>query len=159
VRRLAAFGDSFVRCYEVNSADCWTTGLEQAWPGTQVLNFGMPVYGPDQVWLRYRRDGREFHPCGVLIGYMIENIQRVVNRFRAFYQPSTDFLLGKPRFVLDGDGLRLLPNPASSPWQLEDPRWVEETFGPQDAWYFPGMFVANPLDVSHVVRVARTAAY
>lgn len=159
VRRLAAFGDSFVHCYEVDDPYCWTDALEEAWPGTQVLNFGVPVYGPDQAWLRYQRDGRGYHPCGVLLGYMVENVHRVVNRFRAFYQPTTDFLLPKPRFLVDGGGLRLLPNPAATPEQLEDPRWVEATLGPHDAWYFPGLFVPHALDALHLVRVARTAAY
>ncbi|MBA2447203.1 MAG: hypothetical protein H0V51_04170 [Chloroflexi bacterium] len=159
VRRLVALGDSFTQCDEIELEDCWTSGLEQAWPGTEVLNFGVPGYGPDQVWLRYQRDGRQYRPCAVLIGYMVENVNRVVNRFRPFYTPQTSLVLSKPRFILEGDGLRLLPNPAATLEQLEDPRWTESAFGPDDHWYFPGMFVANPLDVSHVVRVARTAAY
>jgi hypothetical protein len=159
VRRLAAFGDSFVHCDEVNLEDCWTSGLEEAWPGTEVLNFGVPVYGPDQAWLRYERDGRAYRPCAVLIGYMVENINRVVNRFRPFYIPEANLILSKPRFVPDGDGLRLLPNPVTGPAMLADPRRVEAMLGPDDYWYFPGTFVANPLDVSYVVRVVRTAAY
>src|SRR5262249_8612240 len=43
--------------------------------------------------------------------------------------------------------------------QLKDPRWVEQNLGPDDAWYFPGLFVANPFDLLEVVRLGRTAAY
>lgn len=159
LRRLAAFGDSFTYCEEVELADCWTSQLERAWPGTEVLDFGVPGYGPDQAWLHYQRDGPAYHPCAVLIGYLIENINRVVNRFRPFYEPAGGLLLSKPRFLLDGPGLALLPNPASSPEQLADPLWVEQTLGPNDSWYFPGVFVANPLDTFQLVRLARTAAY
>ena len=159
VRRLAAFGDSFTHCDEVSNADCWTAVLERAWEGSEVLNFGVPGYGPDQAWLRYRREGRPYQPCGVLVGYMIENVNRVVNRFRPFYAPESGIALSKPRFILQGNDLRLLPNPAVTPELLDDARWVEANLGPNDAWYFPGMFVANPLDVSQVVRVARSAAY
>ncbi|HYU18498.1 MAG TPA: hypothetical protein VEQ11_07365 [Chloroflexota bacterium] len=158
-RRLAAFGDSFTHCDEVGYADCWTAELERAWPGTEVLNFGMPASAPDQAWLRYRRDGRPYRPCAVLIGYFVENINRVVNRFRPFYSPETGIVLSKPRFVLDGDGLALLQNPASRPDQLDDPRWVEQVLGPSDYWYFPGTFVANPFDFLEAVRLARTDAY
>jgi hypothetical protein len=158
-RRLAAFGDSFTHCDEVNNPECWTAQLEQSWQSTEVLNFGVPGYGPDQGWLRYERDGRPYRPCGVLIGYMIENVHRVVNRFRPFYAPQTGIALSKPRFILQGDDLTLLPNPATSPELLTDPRWVEETLGPNDPWYFPGMFVPHPLDALQIVRVARSAAY
>ena len=56
VRRVAAFGDSFTHCDEVNYPDCWTAELERAWSGTEVLNFGVPGYSPDQAWLRYQRE-------------------------------------------------------------------------------------------------------
>jgi hypothetical protein len=159
VRRFAAFGDSFTHCDEVAYADCWTRQLELAWAGTEVLNFGVPGYGPDQAWLRYQRDGRSFRPCGVLIGYLVENVNRVVNRFRPFYSPGDGIPLAKPRFLLEGDGLSLLPNPAVAPEQLDDDRWVETQLGPHDLWYFPNTFVASPIDVLQVGRVARSAAY
>ena len=159
MRRLAAFGDSFTHCDEVNNRDCWTAQLERTWAGTEVLNFGVPGYGPDQSWLRYQRDGQPYRPCAVLIGYLIENVNRVVNRFRPFYAPEDGIALSKPRFVLRGDELVLLPNPAPGPESLGDPHWVEDTLGPHDYWYFPGMFVESPLDSLQVVRVARSAAY
>ncbi len=133
--------------------------LERAWAGTEVLDFGVPAYGPDQAWLRYERDGLPYQPCAVLIGYYVGDIDRVVNRFRPFYTPETSLVAGKPRFLLDRDGLALLPNPATSLELLDDPVWVEEALGPHDHWYFPGVFVASPLDVSQLVRLARTAMY
>ena len=158
-RRLAAFGDSYTYCHEANLSDCWTTKLERALPGSEVLNFGVPGYGPDQAWLRYKRDGPTFEPCAVLIGYMIENVNRVVNRYRPFLVPETDLIASKPRFLLAGDGLTLLPNPATHPEQLTDPSWVERVVGEHDRWYFPGVLVPNPLDGIGLVRLARTAAY
>jgi hypothetical protein len=159
VSRLAAFGDSFTHCSEVTQRDCWAVLLEHALPGTEVLSFGVSAYGPDQAWLRYQRDGRPYRPCGVLIGYYVGDIDRVVNRFRPFLLPDDGIVMSKPRFLLDGDGLKLLPNPATKPKQFSDPLWVEQTLGQHDAWYFPGTFIAGPLDGSWVVRLARTAAY
>lgn len=159
VRRIAAFGDSFTYCAEVTQADCWVPRLERAWPGSEILNFGVLAYGPDQAWLRYQRDGLPYHPCGVLIGYFADDIDRVVNRFRPFISPNDSVMFGKPRYLLDGDGLRLLANPVTDPRQLGDPRWVEANLGDHDAWYFPGTFVEQPLDSLWLVRLARTAVY
>ena len=158
-QRIAAFGDSFTHCSDVTQQDCWVPRLEAAWPGSEVLNFGVTAYGPDQAWLRYQRDGRPFQPCGVLIGYFVEDIDRVVNRFRPFIHPDDSVVLSKPRFLLDGDELTLLPNPTSDPRQLGDPEYVERTLGPHDSWYFPGTFVPGPFDQFGIARLARTAAY
>jgi len=132
IRRLAAFGESFTYCQEVDASDCWTDSLERLWPGTEVLNFGVPGYGPDQAWLRYQRDGGQYESCAVLIGFMVENVNRVVNRFYPFYQPDTGLVASKPRFLLADDSLTLLPSPVSDPGQLEDPAWVESVLGPYD---------------------------
>jgi hypothetical protein len=157
--RLAAFGDSFTHCDDVENDECWTAQLEAEIPGVEVLNFGVSGYAPDQAWLRYQREGRAYHPCAVLIGYMVENVNRVVNRFRPFYQPETGITLGKPRFLLQGDGLELLPVPARSALDYGDAAWVERELGPHDFWYFPGVFASSPLDLSHVVRLGRTVTY
>jgi hypothetical protein len=157
--RLAAFGDSFTHCDDVENDECWTAQLEQEVPGTEVLNFGVSGYAPDQAWLRYQQEGRAYRPCAVLIGYMVENVNRVVNRFRPFYQPDTGITLGKPRYLLQGDSLELLPSPARSPLDYGNPAWVERELGPHDFWYFPGMFAGGLLDASHFIRLGRTAAY
>jgi hypothetical protein len=159
VRRVAAFGDSFTHCDEVNLQDCWTTRLEAAWERSEVLNFGIQASAPDQGWLRYQRDGKPYRPCAVLMGFQVENVNRVVNRYRPFYSPTSGVAFSKPRFVLDGDGLRLLPNPVTGPGQLDDPAWVERNLGPSDFWYFPGMFAPSPLDGLMLSRLTRSALY
>lgn len=159
VRRLAAFGDSFTHCDEVSLQDCWTTRLEAAWDRSEVLNFGIPASAPDQGWLRYQRDGKPYRSCAVLVGFQVENVNRVVNRYRPFYSPQSGIAFSKPRFVLEGDGLRLLPNPVSGPGQLDDPAWVERELGPNDFWYFPGMFAPSPLDNLMLARLTRSALY
>jgi hypothetical protein len=157
--RLAAFGDSFTHCDDVENDECWTSQLEAEIPGVEVLNFGVSGYSPDQAWLRYQQEGRDYRPCAVLIGYMVENVNRVVNRFRPFYQPDTGISLGKPRFVLQGDRLELLPTPARSALDYTDPAWVERELGPHDFWYYPGVFAGSLFDLSHFVRLGRTVAY
>jgi hypothetical protein len=159
VKRIAAYGDSFTYCWEVGIEDCWTTLLERSLTDTEVLNFGVPGYGPDQAGLRYLRDGVEWHPCAVLIGHMTENIDRVVNRFRGFLVPRDGPALPKPRYIFEDGQLQPLPASVERTEDLRNPAWVEANLGPSDAWYFPGIFVANPLDRLDVVRLVRTAAY
>ena len=55
---------------------------------------------------------------------MLENINRVVNRYRPFYDQSVT-PLAKPRFVLRDGRLALLPSPVRSIDDLKDPAWVE----------------------------------
>ena len=159
IRRLTAFGDSFTHCSETTQVDCWAVQLEGAMPGTEVLNFGVPGFGPDQAWLRYQRDGRKFGGCAVLIGYFVGDIERVINRFRPFIHPDDSVVLGKPRYLLDGDSLTLLPNAVTDPNVLRDPAWAEQNLAQNDSWFYPGTFVRGPLDRSWLVRLARTAAY
>ncbi len=158
-RRIAAFGDSFTHCDEVNVEDCWSERLAAAWDGSEVLNFGVPAGAPDQGWLRYQRDARAYQPCAVLIGFQVENVNRVVNRYRPFYAPGTGIVSSKPRFVVEGTELRLLPNPVTESEQLNDLAWVERTLGPHDFWYYPGMFAPSTLDDLVLVRLTRTAVY
>jgi hypothetical protein len=111
VLRIGAFGDSFTHASDVANPVTWEMQLEGMVPGLEVLNFGVPGYGPDQAFLRYRREGVAFHPHIVFIGFMSENVGRVVNTFRPFYFPNSGMAFGKPRFALDGSALLLYPNP------------------------------------------------
>lgn len=105
--RVVAVGDSFVHCDEVSLADSWPVQLEQARPGTEVLNFGVPGYGTDQALLRWRRDARDFAADVALLGIWPEDICRNVSRQRYFLNPAGDFG-AKPGFALAGDAVRLM---------------------------------------------------
>jgi hypothetical protein len=159
VRRILAYGDSFTYCEEVDVEECWTTVLEEELKRSEVINLGVPGYAPDQAWLRHQREGRQLEPCAVLIGSMVENVNRVVNRFRPFYYPDTGIPLPKPRYVLEDGRAVLLPSPVQSLDQLRQPDWVESQLGPRDAWYFPAMFTASPVDPLTTLRLARTASF
>ncbi len=115
VTRIGAFGDSFTFSYEVSNNEMWTRLLEQSRPNLEVLNFGFGAYGTDQAYLRYLRDGKAFKPNIVLIGMMVENVQRNVTAYRPAYNHDAGLAFVKPRFRLDDtDKLRLVPNPAKS---------------------------------------------
>lgn len=136
---LATFGDSYTHCDEVADAETWQAYLADELQA-DVLNFGVGGYGPDQALLRYRQKSRELAVPVVALGLVLENINRVVNRYRPFYYPETGVPLTKPRFVLDDGSLRLLPNPiqrSQDLGRLADPAFVH-AIGAQDFWYSRG---------------------
>jgi len=108
--RIVCFGDSYTYGSEVPDGDDWPAQLESRLPGTEVLNFGVPGYGTDQALLRFRREG--LHGASIaLLGVLIENIGRNVNRYRPLYYTRTQNCGAKPRFRLDGAHLELVPLP------------------------------------------------
>lgn len=101
--RIAAFGDSFTHCDDVANEYTWEHVMEQKDTDIEVMNFGVGGYGTDQAYIRYQRKGKPYHADIVLIGFMVENINRNVNAFVPFYRRLSSPLT-KPRFSLDDDG-------------------------------------------------------
>ena len=95
---MTAFGDSFTHCDGVANSFTWEYLLERLNPALEVLNFGVGGYGTDQALLRYELEGMAFHPHIAILGFLPENIHRVVSVFRPFYFPMTGIPMSKPRF-------------------------------------------------------------
>lgn len=154
--RIAAFGDSFVYGNEVDTQDAWTSQLETMFPGVEALNYGVGGYGVDQAYLRYRAEGRAFAPHVVLIGFVSDDLRRLVNVYRRFIA-DYEAPLVKPRFMLDPSGTpRLLPVP------LRDARDYARlaafpknarALGQHDQWYEPAMYENPVYDYSATVRL------
>jgi hypothetical protein len=83
-------------------------------PGLEVLNFGVPGYGLDQAYLRYLRDGRQFHPLIVIIGIYADDVNRGMSVWHPFMTGEYGIPSTKPRFRL-ADSLMLERNPLWSP--------------------------------------------
>jgi hypothetical protein len=108
--RLACFGDSFTFGDEVQDSFTFQAFLESLAPSVEALNLGVPAYGTDQALLRLRRDG--IHGARVVVvGLLLENIGRNVNRYRPLWTPRTLALFAKPRYVVEGGALVLVPQP------------------------------------------------
>ncbi len=160
VVRIAAFGESFTQCVVRNEAT-WERVLEESGPGIEVLNFGVSAYGPDQAYLRYLRDGRRYRPEIVLIGFMTENIWRLVNVFRPYADPANS-PLAKPRFLIGGEGLRLVENPLRDADDLKGLRTLNsdqamrDRLGEHDRFYRRSYYSAPPAIVrfSPLARLA-----
>jgi len=158
--RLAAFGDSFTFGGDVADRDSHPEALARLDPGIDVANYGVPAYGLDQVFLRYLKERGAARPQVVIIGYLSENICRNVGVFRPFYNPNTVFPLTKPRYLLDGPGLKLLGNPLPTPESyrrlLANPAESLAELGRHDAYYRARPH-AGPWDRSRTVRLVKLA--
>jgi hypothetical protein len=154
VTRVAAFGDSFVYGNEVSDSDSWCAIVERSAPAIEVLNYGVGGYGIDQAYLRYRLEGHTLSPRIVLIGFVPDDLRRVVNVYRRFLS-SYDLPLAKPRYVLDRSGdLALVPAVSVTRYAvyLERADAVRE-LGRHDQWYEP-LIYDNPFwDWSATVRL------
>jgi hypothetical protein len=154
--RIATFGDSFTHGEEVKNGDTWEEQLNRLDHNLEVINFGVGGYGLDQAFLRYQKDGARYHPQLVFIGFMEENINRLVNVFRPFYTPGIP--LTKPRFMIQDNQLLLLPNPMGDlddgKKLLHDPKRCLAEFGAHDFHYAAGL-KAGPLDFSPSVRMLK----
>jgi hypothetical protein len=115
VLRIAVFGDSFTFGDEVATGETWAARLEdlleKRGQPAEVLNFGVNAYGMDQALLRWEKEGRRLAPAVVILGFQPENLLRNLNVLRPLYFMDTSVPYSKPRFVLDGDGLRNVNHP------------------------------------------------
>lgn len=118
--RCVFIGDSFTWGDEVADADTFETQLEAADARVEAINLGVAAYGTDQALLRLRRDGLPLAPDVVVVGLLLENIGRNVNRYRPLWYPSTGSAPAKPRFVLANGALELVPQPFATQVELCD---------------------------------------
>jgi hypothetical protein len=160
--RVVTFGDSFTHCDDVAFDESWQEQLSAQAPHLEAINGGVPGFGPDQALLRWRAIGGRYHPHIAVLAFMSENISRVVNVFRPFYNTGGGIMLSKPRFVAEAGGLRLLANPISTPSDLErlldgEPA-LFAAMAAHDYWY-DVMPHAGPADFLGMVRLAKTTRY
>ena len=93
---------------------------------TNVLNLGVGNYGLDQGFLRLKREYRNARTKVVIMGVVPETIVRILGVWRHYYEYGNTFAF-KPRFVVDGDGLSLIPNFIDREDKFHDlPRYLPE---------------------------------
>lgn len=122
--RIALYGDSFAHSSDVYFEDSWgallETILEDSGMRAEVINQGTPGYGMDQAYLRWRKEGRPLAPDIVVFAFQGGDAERNLNLLRVLYSPDTGLHFSKPRFVIDGDELRLVNVPALRPERIGD---------------------------------------
>jgi len=124
VLRIALFGDSFTHGddvpYEHSFGAVLERSLNEAGIPAEVLNFGVGGYGIDQALLRFTQQGAAFAPHLVVLGFQPENLKRNLNLLRPLYDPRSGLPFAKPRFILTGQGIRLINVPVLPPDRLVD---------------------------------------
>jgi hypothetical protein len=154
--RVAAFGDSFIYGNEVDDQDAWSAAAERMFPALEVLNYGVGGYGLDQAYLRYLGDGAALSPHVVVIGFVPDDLGRLVNVYRRFLSVR-ELPLVKPRYALGANGeLELVPTPIRRLSDYERYlRWPREIIelGKHDAWYEAAIYENPGYDVSTTDRL------
>ncbi|NTV29640.1 MAG: hypothetical protein HGA80_06125 [Candidatus Omnitrophica bacterium] len=105
---ISCYGDSFAFCRQVGDAETWPHYLSRL-TDSNVLNFGVGNYGMDQALLRMKREYRNCPTKIVILAVVPETISRVLNVWKHYHEYGNIFGF-KPRFVLEGGQLRLVPN-------------------------------------------------
>ncbi len=138
VRRIATFGCSFTYGSEVEAPDAWPAQLDAMRDDLEVLNFGVPGYGPDQALMRFLRVRDSIDVDEVWLGLLPVTVMRLVSMYRPALRHYTNTVACKPRFVLGiADDLVLVDNPAQSIGDLVDLLRTPHRFSElieHDAW-------------------------
>lgn len=125
--RILLFGDSYTAGDGVSDGQRYGDLLEALLPGVEVYNFGLSGTGTDQQYLAWSEYGTELEHDLVVIGVLVENIRRVVSRFRPFQtQQDGERILPKPFFSL-GSQRQLELKHVPVPRQAVDPSAVADT--------------------------------
>jgi hypothetical protein len=113
--RMVLIGDSFTFGEIVSDDETFAAVLQRDFPNTEILNLGIHGYGHDQMLIHLREQGLRYHPDIVILGYIPADQSRNLLDFRSY---------AKPRFVLDGDSLRLTGSPVPSPEEMLRMDWA-----------------------------------
>jgi hypothetical protein len=110
--RLVCSGDSFTLASGVADGNHWCALLERELPGLRTMNMGQGMYGLDQAYLWYRRDGLRYPHDVQILAITDVMLERATT--------GTYSGRNKPYFVLERDhlALRNVPVPRQSTEQL-----------------------------------------
>lgn len=109
---VSAYGDSFT----AGSGEASYPAELARILGCDVANYGVGGYGSDQAVMladAQRRSGVDRSALAI-VGHVSENILRNVNQYRNLLYPGQE-LFFKPRYVLEGNHLVVIPPPIQQP--------------------------------------------
>lgn len=93
---VAAFGDSYVFCRQVEDDETWEEALSRA-TGIGVMNFGIGNYGADQGLLRYESTTLPPSVRVAILGFVPETVCRIQSYWKHYLEFGNTFAF-KPRF-------------------------------------------------------------
>ena len=116
--RVALVGDSYAFGEGVRFEDSWGHLLERNVGETQVLNFGVPGYGVDQAYLRFREDALPWKPNVAILAFPRSDLYRTIAVYPFVNWPEWDMPFSKPRFVRSNGALSILNVPTLPPERM-----------------------------------------
>jgi hypothetical protein len=99
---IAAFGDSYTFCRQVEDDETWEAILSRE-KKLGVSNYGVGNYGVDQALLRYEQTNLPDSVKFVVMGFVPETICRIQSYWKHYLEFGNTFAF-KPRFSLDENG-------------------------------------------------------
>ncbi len=112
VPRILFVGDSYTFGFNADDEHVFSRVLERdLLPGWEAPNLGVSGHGPDQILLRYERDGVAYSPDVVVFGLYVRGYFRNSKSFRGY---------AKPWFELQEGELVLKGTPVVAPAELYD---------------------------------------
>lgn len=105
--RVLIFGDSYTAGDAVANHQRFTDLLEKK-ISAEIYNFGLSSSGTDQQYLAWREYAQEIEHDLVVIAVFVENVRRVVSRYRPHYDElGIRRIYAKPYYTLDQGKLKL----------------------------------------------------
>ena len=82
--RILVFGDSYTAGDGVSNGKRYSDLLESMIPNSEVYIFGLSGTGTDQQYLIFKEFAKAIEYDLVIIGVMVENINRIITRYRPY---------------------------------------------------------------------------
>ena len=133
---ISVYGDSFAYGEEVTNEDAWPHRLSQRL-SCRVANYGVPGYGTDQAYLRFKNNVRDNASSIVILCIYQENILRIVNQYR-YLLTRGEPLSFKPRFIVKNNELELIPLVITPESNLNEVLTNPATAFKHE-WFLPGL--------------------
>jgi hypothetical protein len=133
---IDTFGDSFTRGDEVDDGETWQCEIERR-TGRHVANYGVGGYDVGQALLKAERHWREETVAPItILGVYAEDLDRVLNRYRPYFDLSSSGIFGfKPSFRYVEGEIAFLPNPLDgSVTSVSELRGLALTVAETDYW-------------------------
>ncbi|MFO0778615.1 MAG: hypothetical protein U0223_13580 [Nitrospira sp.] len=116
---IALVGDSFTFAEEVRFEESWAFHLGQMLGDKfQLLNYGVPSYGVDQAYLRYKKDAAGRKPRVVLFSLISHDLTRTMWVYPFLAVPQWDWPFSKPRFIVRDGELTVINVPTIAPSEI-----------------------------------------
>ncbi|MCS5712320.1 hypothetical protein [Candidatus Berkiella aquae] len=131
--QISTYGDSFTFCRQVNDHEAFQWHLSQL-TQTNVLNYGVGNYGLDQAFLRMQREFPKQRSQIVILGVVPSTVVRIESVWK-HYNEFGNTLAFKPRFIMQGETLKLIPNFINTAEKLKNYRPYLKEINQYDSFY------------------------